>query len=268
MKRLLLILAGLSLMATAAYGAEYDIDANNFYTKDQNTGKIIPDELGFQAIMRELAFVTTNKFLGPGKTLGILGFEISSTLAITDISEANDYWAEKSGIISPPNFIPSMQLTFSKGLFMSLELNGYLTHIFKTSIWGIGFDLKASLIEGYRYAPELTVYGGVDTLMGTKGYTLLTIPAGVMVSKAFGLAGMIRVVPFAGYRVHIFRGASEVLYAFEGDKMKEFVIAPFWEVAHGVVLGLTVKGGVVLVGFETVMGSELKSFAFKLGVNF
>ena len=263
MPRWLLFLVALSL-PLGAHGGDFDIDANQFYIIDGAT--LRADESNFQKVMAEIGVATGPKLIGPAKTLGILGFDIGYALNLTNINESSTHWKKVSE--SASNYLPTMQVNFSKGLPFSFELSGLITHMFQSEVWGVGLNLKWALVEGYKYFPEIMISSNVGTLMGTGDYTLLTFGGSFLVSKSFGIGGILALAPYAGYHSLAGRGASEVLYHFVGDEQKTFVINPFFFVRHFGVVGVSVKGGLVAFSAETMLSGDIQSFGFKGSLNF
>jgi hypothetical protein len=163
-----------------------------------------------------------------------------------------------------------MQLNLTKGLPFSFQLEGLITHLFSSSVWALGLNLKWAVLEGYKYAPEISLSGNVGTLTGTKNYTLLTFGGAVLVSKRFGIAGLIELSPYAGYHALAGRCASEVLYYFADGSAKPqtFVVPPGLFVRHLGVLGLVITGGIVSGGFEAMLAGDLQTYSFKASVTF
>jgi hypothetical protein len=263
MSRWLTALGVLLLPATLLAGM-WDIDANRFYTLD--AGKLTPDKTSFQKVLAEIGVATSPKLIGPAHTLGILGFDVGYAVALTNVNETAAYWRRASDKVD--SFIPTMQVNLTKGLPYSFQLEGLINHMFKSSVWGVGLNLKWAAVEGYRYLPEVCFAGHVGTLMGTEDYTLLTFGGSALVSKTFGIAGILALAPYVGYHAVAGRGASEVLYRFEGNDLKTFVISPFIFLRNFGVVGLTIKGGVVAFGVESMFTGGLQSFSFKGSVNF
>lgn len=263
MPRWLPLLVALWLPGALVAGT-YDIDANQFYVL-QGT-KLVPDSGSFERVMAEIGVASGPKMIGPARTLGLLGFDVGYTVALTNINEGSAYW--KRATKSPSNFLPTMQINLAKGLPFSFQIEGLITHLFASGVWAMGLNVKWALLEGYRYLPEVSVSTNIGTLMGTKNYTLLTFGGAVLVSKRFGIGGIVEINPYAGYHALAGRGASEVLYHFVGNEPKTFVINPVLFVRHLGVAGLMVTGGIVSGGFEAMFTSGIQTFGFKASVTF
>ena len=252
------------LWSTSLMAGVYDIDANQFFIISGN--KLVADGDNFERVMAEMGVATGPKMLGPAKTLGILGFDVGYTVGLTNINESSVYW--KKATTEATNFVPTMQINLSKGLPFSFQLEGLINHVFKSEIWGVGMNLKWAAIEGFRYFPEVSFSSNIGTLMGTTNYTLLTFGGAALVSKTFGIGGVLSVAPYGGYHALGGRGASEVLYHFVGNDPKTFVINPFFFIRHMGVAGVTVKGGIVAFGFESMFTDGMQVFSFKGSLNF
>jgi hypothetical protein len=263
MPRWLPLLFGLLLPGVVGAGT-FDIDANQFYVLQGS--KLVPDGASFERVMAEIGVASGPKMIGPARTLGLLGFDIGYTVGLTNINESSTYW--KKATKDPSNFLPTMQVNLTKGLPFSFQIEGLITHLFSSGVWALGLNLKWAVVEGYRYLPELSVATNVGTLTGTKNYTLLTFGGSALVSKRFGIGGIVEVNPYAGYHALGGRGASEVLVHFVGSEAKTFVINPVFFVRHLGVAGLVVTGGIVSGGFEAMFASGLQTFGFKASVTF
>ena len=265
MPRWLLLLVAILLPAHLGAGT-FDIDANKFFVLDG--AKLVPDSGSFERVVAEIGVAAGPKMIGPARTLGLLGFDVGYTIGLTNINETAAYWAKATK--SPSNLLPTMQLNLTKGLPYSFQIEGLITHLFSSSLWAMGLNLKWALLEGYRYAPEVSLSANVGTLTGTKNYTLLTFGGSVLVSKRFGVGGILEVSPYGGYQALAGRGASEVLYYFADGSAKPttFVINPVVFARHLAVLGLVVTGGIVSGGIEATFTSGLQTYAFKASVTF
>ena len=275
MPRWLLLLALLTPGALLA--GTFDIDANQFVVP--GTSGPTPDTTNFERVMAEIGVATGPKMIGPARTLGLLGFDIGYTVGLTNINEGATYWklpyAREAGNATTASrtaggLLPSMQLNLTKGLPFSFQIEGLITHLFSSSVWALGLNLKWALLEGYRYAPEISISTNVGTLTGTTNYTLLTFGGAVLVSKHFGVGGIVELNPYAGYHALAGRCASEVLYYFaDGSaKPRTFVVPPQLFVRNLGVIGLVITGGIVSGGFEAMFGADIQTYGFKASVTF
>lgn len=270
MKTRLLTIAVAAVFAASVVGtapatqAASDYELKNFGTKTANG--IDKDAAGFENFVGDLALALHPKFAGPAMSTGSLGMEFGYILSITDIQEQADHWTKP--VESPEDLLLGSQFYARKGLPYGFELGGILSHLHGSNIWAVGIELKWAFVEGHKYAPDFALRTHVNTLLGNRDLVMITSGGEFIVSKAFGIGGLIQLTPFAGYQLTYVHARSHVLGLFDvGDlKPATFILPTRDFVRHRGFLGLKVLAGIVDVSFEAALG-DVMSYSFRFGFN-
>lgn len=198
-----------------------------------------PDNVAFANLISELGFAIAPTAFHPARTTGFGGFALTVESSFTKInsdafSTASDgsqrqYWHDgtrgatdpASGSFSARNTSPSSILSVyslkaRKGLPLGFEATGVLGYIPNTTMWSIGADVSWAPLEGFRTGvlgilPDLSIGGGVRSLVGTDKFTLTTVGLDVKVSKPIPVAESVTFTPYLGYqRLWVFGDSSIV----------------------------------------------------------
>jgi hypothetical protein len=167
----------------------------------------------FRSLMSELGAVIAPRLMTPADTLGYAGFQFSAELGVTKINADRPYWRGVEG--SSPNFAgptlakPDSYLTtvggfVRKGLWLPLpafEFGAGAVNIVGSRMYALQGYAKLALQEGFHgwVLPSVAVRGSASQLLGTSQVDLNVYGVDVLVSKAFGLAGTVRIEPFLGW---------------------------------------------------------------------
>ena len=240
-----------TLSATHAWSR--DIDISTFPVDDARQ---------FVALSGDLALSVRPHFAGPAATTGSRGFDIGYALAITDIDENADHWQSVSD--TPEPTLLASQIVIRKGLPYSVELGGVLTYLHETDLWALAVTLQWAFVEGFDNAPDvaLRIHGG--TMMGSKDISLSTAGADLVMSKAFGIAGLVRFIPFIGYAFTYAHSSSHVLGDFSpwSPQPTPFLQEVQHTFLHRGVAGIRLQATIVDLGFEVSLG-ELQTYAMR-----
>lgn len=198
-----------------------------------------PDNIAFANLISELGFAMSPDAFHPARTTGFGGFILSLEAAYTKInadafSTAVDgtktqYWhtgtrgptdptskAFSSVNNSPDSILQVYSLRARKGLPLGFEITGALGYLANTSLWMLGADIRWAPFEGFRTGaggilPDLSVGGGVRTVMGTDKFTLTTVGLDAQLSKPIAIASTFTLTPYVGFqRLWVF-GDSAVI---------------------------------------------------------
>jgi hypothetical protein len=196
-----------------------------------------PDNIAFANLVSELGFAIAPTAFHPARTTGFGGFALTMEASYTKInsdafSTASDgtqrqYWHEgtrgdtdqATGAFSTKNTSPSSILSVyslkaRKGLPLGFEATGVLGYIPNSTMWSIGADVSWAPLEGFRTGvlgilPDLSVGGGVRSLVGTDKLTLTTVGLDVKVSKLIPVAESVSFTPYLGFqRLWVFGDSS------------------------------------------------------------
>ena len=169
------------------------------------------DDAAWAGIAQQLGISMAPPVLTPGNTLGPSGFYVGLEGFITNISGGRGFWlrgteGDATAAIEGENRFTSgslywQRLQVRKSLPLGFELGTSMAHLFTTSYWSLGFDIKWSILEGFRtggegFIPDLAVRGAVQTLLGESEFNL-TIPSlELILSKGFTVAHAGTITPY------------------------------------------------------------------------
>lgn len=261
-----------------ALARSYNPSLGAFYKPSATPGQPgTADVAAFRDWAGELGLAMAPKFLGPATTLGAMGFEVSLEVGLTTIHGGRDYW--KNAASDPGTMLVTNQIRLRKGLPYSLQISGLVTHLFESDMWGIGLEFGGAVVEGFKYVPDLSLQTSVGTLLGAGDLAMLQVGLAAIVSKAFSVAGLFTVAPYAGYHM-IYVNAGTYLTAGRvrpadptatppmPAKVEMFVIDGQNIFRHRAVLGFNVVATYVTAGTEFGLGPGQTTYAFKVGTQF
>lgn len=191
-----------------------------------------PNNPAFRNLVSELGFAMAPSVMRPARTTGYGGFSLSLELSFTKINAGGSvdgvkYWEQgtrgatdgktfSANNNAPDSLLQIYSLKARKGLPFGFELGTNLGYMGGTSMWVIGGDLRWSILEGFRkgpmgYVPDLSVGGGVNTLVGSSKMYLTTLGINVVASKPFTFGDTGSLSPFIGYQRLIIFGNSTIV---------------------------------------------------------
>ncbi|MBM4355702.1 MAG: hypothetical protein FJ109_18255 [Deltaproteobacteria bacterium] len=277
------------MAAPTARADKYDLKLSRLLW-GQSGGQAAQDQAdkAFENLMWDMGTALSPRFLGPGASLGSLGFQIAFNYTLSNIPENSDHWIDimsPTGLDEDPavgtatgadSFLQTIQFSFRKGLPFSIEAGGSVTKLLQSNLWGVGLELKYAAFEGFTFAPELAFRGGVSTFLGSRDYAMLVASGDAILSKKLGIAGLFKLAPYLGYNLQYVHGASNVIpvsFLHQGgtkvDDQAVFAAANVFR--HYMTLGFQVIATVVDTGFEVgfdVQSPDHQSYSFRLGVEF
>jgi len=291
------------LYAPAALADKYDLKLTRLFRWDppmNEKGKptggnpwILKGEKYFENLMWDMGTALAPRFLGPACTSGSLGFQVAMNYSLTAIPVNAAHWAEvmtATGLPGDPDTglgsgaespLQTIQFNVRKGLPFSAELGGNVTKLVDSGLWGVGLEVKYAALEGFKYAPEIGFRGTVNTFLGSKDYALLLASWDAIVSKKFGIAGLFKLAPYAGYNGLYIHGSSNVILTVPKEDAN--ITAPQYAdpqqqvfnsaniVRTYAVFGFQVIATVINTGFEAAVDmqdSDHQTYSFRFGVDF
>jgi len=170
----------------------------------------------YRALIGELAFVFSPRAAAPAETLGHSGFHIGVLWSGTLVSNKEAYWLvteEGQSSKTPNRMLQTLQLDVRKGLPLSLELGTNFMWLVDSEMFAPGLELRWALHEGYHLAPDLGIRGAVNHVVGNRDLNLTIISLGAVVSRSFGVAGMVNIAPYLGYSFMMLAASTRVIDA-------------------------------------------------------
>ncbi len=167
------------------------------------------DNRWFKSLAGEIALGVAQRFVGPAKTPGALGFEVDYFVTLTNINESTKYWKfatspplnqdARENPSAPPGVMTNMGIQFWKGLPFSLAIGGYVAGILDSDMLNLGASLKWAIQEGHKYVPDISISANAGTVLGSHDLSMLVVGGDFVVSKTFGLGGLFTLSPYLGY---------------------------------------------------------------------
>ncbi|NOZ02215.1 MAG: hypothetical protein GXP54_10040 [Deltaproteobacteria bacterium] len=262
-RTLIAVSAALAVLAAGApAGARsYNPDLGVFYQNGTvNTS-------AFKNYAGELGLALSPKNLGPATTLGSMGFELSLDLGLTTINSGESYWKAAD---DPAGSIFTTQIRVRKGLPYGLLIGGFVSHVLDSDLWTIGLEFGASVIEGYKYAPDVLILASLNTTLGAGDLSMLEVGAGLIISKSFSVAGLFNMIPIVGYNMVYVNASSHLTGTVQSNSttVTAMVIPQQNIVMHRAVLGLEFEITYLVIGHEFTLGPGQTGYSFKIGTRF
>jgi hypothetical protein len=284
MRPYILLPAAIALLAPSVSEAmPLDLQLYKLSYFDSNDGRYHGDQGGFRALANELGLVFAPKFLAPASTTGEAGFELGLETSMTTIKNGKYYWKNAVEGGTPPSVLTTEQLHLRKGLPESFELGVAFTYLFQSQMFAVGAEVKWAFNEGFKYAPDLAVRGGVNRVIGSRDLDLTVAGFDFCVSKTFGILGSAQITPYIGYDLALVWAGSRVLNATQGDNrddgpegsnkygvpMDQFAFDREFIVNHRGFLGVRLKADIAVVAYELVYsGNGQFTNSVKVAVDF
>lgn len=203
----LTLIAALMFSASPASAAKYDLNLGRYFSA---TCDINCAQANYDSLMKELGQITAPIFLAPAETLGLNGFTFGIEGSVVPIQHDQEFWtAATEGTPGSVLFIPHIHIR--KGLPFSFEVGTQLSYIPDSELFTVGAEVKWAVNEGFHYIPDLSVRIAINHTVGAKDFELTTGGWDVALSKAFGIAGMLSLTPYAGYNMLFVHSSSHVV---------------------------------------------------------
>ncbi len=215
------------LFAATMLFANDDIWDNDFYLKnlaDEN-GSFSQAKPQFNNLMLNYGIASSSSFNEPAETLGSKGFEISPVYSYYGMG-SGDYWKGTYGA-SNPGGLHLTTVKFRKGLPASFELGGNFSYILGSHMFVMGGQLKAAILEGINFLPDVSVRTSFAKLFGAKEVNLNTLSIDFMIGYDFGVGGMIAIAPYFAWSYTKITASSNIIATktstnpFECDESNE-----------------------------------------------
>lgn len=172
----------------------------------------------FAALTRQLGVVLAPTALTPAETLGANGFALYAETSFTgvdlDSNGPENYWVLGTEESNPTGVQSLLSLRVRKGFPGSIEVGAGLSSLAGSRLTAGQVDVKLSLTEGFQtlyFLPDLSIRLGGARLLGAPDLDLTTVSAGAMLSKPFGLGGVLSLTPYFAYEELVTIGLSQVV---------------------------------------------------------
>ena len=228
----LLVAAACLLRATPARGEPNDV--NLFFLGPPTPGAwqtLFPSLTPAEAVQnaadsrQRFALLSTQMGLGlssmlltPASTVGHSGFEFGFDFAYVPVTSPSigsvpaaspfqtGIWPVRG---ASPNALLLPAFHVRKALPFSLEIGGRAIYLTESTMVATQVELKWAISEGFRYIPDVALRGAVTYLFGIPQWDLSTAEAGAIVSKRFGVGGVMSLTPYGAVRMTWLSAKSE-----------------------------------------------------------
>ena len=177
-------------------------------------GRYEPLNEQFKNLATELGYVFSPRLASPAETLGHAGFHVSALWSGTWVSHKDDYWQVTNRAQQgqgPNNLLQTLQLDVRKGLPFSFEIGVNFMWLVDSELFAPGLELRWALQEGYAYLPDFGIRGSVNHMVGNRDMLLTTVGVDAVLSKSFGLFGMMNVAPYVSWSFLLIAANSRVI---------------------------------------------------------
>jgi hypothetical protein len=181
----------------------------------------------FGMLSSELALAMTSSLLTPGSTTGHSGFDMAMEGAYAathtqDVGSASgtvagaafgprDYWPVR-GAKPTEVFVPAVRIR--KSLPFSVELGARFKYLSQSSLFAGQFETKWAFFEGDRILPDFALRIALTRLGGVRALNVGTSDFDFIVSKRFGVLGVVSLTPYGALRYTFMRASSDTMVFF------------------------------------------------------
>jgi hypothetical protein len=182
----------------------------------------------FRMLGDELGMALAGTTLEPANTVGINGFDFGFETAIVFINSSTQianqsYWVTTN---TPPAALVIPALHFRKGLPYSFEVDGRVSTVGDSSMFAGSVGLKWGILEGFRYAPDLSARFFMTRLFGQNDFDSTSGTLDFTIGKEIGLFGMFTISPYLGYALTGIDSSPRVFWGSANTTESEYQASP------------------------------------------
>src|SRR5712671_2141269 len=215
----------------------------------------------FARLTATLALAFAPAFEDAAQTTGQSGFELGFGTQVAYPRLSEQEWPSQgtlgTGAAPQALFLPTV--TMRKGLGGSVELGAAVSLLAGSQTVGLSGQVRWAPIEGLYGLPDVALRAWVSHLIGAQEMSLSFGGADILVSKSFGLAGSVRLQPYAQYGMTLVDASTSAIDFNPGSEDpanpsaddRSFHRIAFWENRyHRLAAGVRMVAGPVLFGLE------------------
>jgi len=218
-------------------------------------------QVRFARLTAALALAFAPAFEDQAQTTGQAGFELGAGTQVAFPRLSEQEWPSEGtlGSGAPPQMLFLPTVTIRKGLGGSVELGAAVSLLAGSQTVGLSGQVRWAPIEGLYGLPDVALRAWASHLIGAQELSLSFGGADILVSKSFGLAGSVRLQPYAQYGMTLVDASTTAIDFNPGSEDpanpsaddRSFHRIAFWENRyHRVAAGVRMVAGPVLFGLE------------------
>jgi hypothetical protein len=176
----------------------------------------------FRSLASELGVVLAPRLAEPADTLGLAGFQFAADLAWTRVHTERSYWRARAGSPDPAggdhggDFMNTAGFVARKGFWLpvpSFEFGLGAVHLIDSGVWAAQGYAKVAVVEGYRDlpVPSVALRAGLSRMLGSSELSLSVLSLDASASRSFGVAGIAKLAPYAGWNTLVIVPRSRVI---------------------------------------------------------
>jgi len=148
----------------------------------------------FKSMAKELGVAISFNPMSPAEPLGILGFDISTEVVVTDINSKKQKWKLA---FEDQDTLPVLTMTrvhVQKGLPFNIDVGAMYAGAPSTNIRVWGLELKYAILKGGVVAPAISVRTTFSKMENVSDLDAYTYSGELLISKGF-----LFLTPYAGF---------------------------------------------------------------------
>jgi len=175
----------------------------------------------------ELTLALTSSLLTPGSTTGHSGFDIAleGAYAGTHVDAVGSASGDVGGsTFAPRNFWPTRGLTphelfvpairIRKALPFSFELGARFKYVAQSALYAGQLETKWAFFEGDKVVPDFALRIAYTRISGVRTLNLGATDFDFVVSKRWGVLGVVSLTPYGALRFTYMRASSDAIVFF------------------------------------------------------
>jgi hypothetical protein len=179
-----------------------------------------PVELGtpgaqarFHRLASTLGLAFIPPFQEPAATTGQAGFEVGVSSSQAFLRIAADAWptVDTQATAAPPAVLILPAIAVRKGLGGSFEVGAAVQWLGDSQMMALSGELRWAAVEGIESAPDVGLRIWGSRVIGAQDLDLAAAGADVLVSRSFGLAGMMKVQPYGSFGLAMINALSSAV---------------------------------------------------------
>ena len=146
-------------------------------------------------------------------------------------------------------------------------------YLIESELWAFGGYLKWALHEGMKTVPiDFAVRGSYTQIVGSTQLQMSLVGLDVILSRSFGVGGVVNIAPYMAYSPLWVISSSEVLDSSPGEykdsPQADFVFNEESQLVHRFTIGSRFVMGLFNLTPEVALATGQQTYSVKLGADF